>query len=106
MPEIKFTRLAESDLASIDEYTADRWGADQADLYLDQMRSFCTLLAGTPRMGRPFGPQRSGIRRIEQGSHIIFYRETPLGILITPILHRSMLPERQPLDDPKSEQNR
>jgi plasmid stabilization system protein ParE len=62
LPEVTFSRQAESDLQSIDEYTFDTWGE-----------------------------ARTGLRRIEQGSHVIFYRETPSGILIIRILHRSML---------------
>ena len=49
-------------------------------------------------MGRIFSPARTDLRRIEQGSHVIFYRETPSGILITRILHRSMLPGQHALD--------
>lgn len=50
-------------------------------------------------MGRIFGPFRPDLRRIQQGSHVIFYRQTAEGILIIRILHQSMLPTRHPLDE-------
>ncbi len=36
---------------------------------------------------------------MEQGSHVIFYRQRSGGILISRVLHRSMLPERHTMDD-------
>ncbi len=40
------------------------------------------------------------LRRIEQGSHVIFYRQQDHGIFIIRILHKAMLPETHSLDDP------
>jgi plasmid stabilization system protein ParE len=42
---------------------------------------------------------RPGLRRMEQGKHVVFYREEPGGILISRILHQRMLPENQAIDD-------
>jgi plasmid stabilization system protein ParE len=36
---------------------------------------------------------------MEQGKHVVFYREDPGGILISRILHQRMLPENQAIDD-------
>jgi len=36
---------------------------------------------------------------MEHGRHVVFYREAAGGILISRILHRSMLPERQSTGD-------
>jgi plasmid stabilization system protein ParE len=36
----------------------------------------------------------AGLRRMEIGRHVVFYREDTEGILISRILHRRMLPER------------
>jgi hypothetical protein len=35
---------------------------------------------------------------MEHGSHVVFYRQEPGGILVSRILHRRMLPERQAID--------
>jgi toxin ParE1/3/4 len=100
LPEVKLSRLAESDLQSIDDYTATNWGASQADLYLNEIRSFCLRLAKTPAMGRAVR-ERVGLRRIEYKAHVIFYREVQHGILVLRILHGRMLPERRSFNEPR-----
>jgi len=35
---------------------------------------------------------------MEQGKHVIFYRDEPAGILVCRILHQRMLSETQDLD--------
>jgi plasmid stabilization system protein ParE len=52
LPEVLFSRRSELDLESIDDYTADKWGDAQADLYLSQLKSFFKLLAVNPGLGR------------------------------------------------------
>jgi len=37
--------------------------------------------------------------RMEQGRHVLFYRETEGGVLIVRILHQRMLPEGQSFDE-------
>jgi hypothetical protein len=36
---------------------------------------------------------------MEHGRHVIFYRQVAGGILVSRILHRRMLPERQNVSD-------
>lgn len=57
------------------------------------------MLADNPALGRMSNDIRTGLRRMEHGRHVIFYREAAGSILISRILHRSMLPERQSIDD-------
>jgi ParE toxin of type II toxin-antitoxin system, parDE len=57
------------------------------------------LLADNPALGRPCDEIRSGLRRMKQGKHVVFYREEPGGILISRILHQRMLPENQAIED-------
>jgi len=56
-------------------------------------------LAENPSLGRACDAIRPGLRRIEQGKHVIFYRQHAKGILVSRILHQSMLPTRHPMDD-------
>lgn len=37
---------------------------------------------------------------MEQGRHVIFYRQHPDGILISRMLHQTMLPALHPINDP------
>jgi toxin ParE1/3/4 len=57
------------------------------------------LLADNPALGRPCDEIRPGLRRMEQGKHVVFYREEQGGVLISPILHQRRLPEHQAIDD-------
>jgi toxin ParE1/3/4 len=95
LPKVTFSRLARTDLQSIDEYTESTWGGLQADRYLHDLRTFCSTLAQMPELGRRWNSKQSGLRQMEHGKHVIFYRRNSDGILILRILHQSMLPERQ-----------
>jgi toxin ParE1/3/4 len=94
----KYSSQANVDLLEIGHYTFETWGEAQAGRYLDQIEDCCQLLADTPRIGRLYSSARPGLRRMEQGSHVIFYRETSSGVLITRILHRGMLPGQHALE--------
>ena len=99
MREVAFSKLAEADLQAIDEYTESTWGVRQADAYLDKIQSCCNRLARNPGMGRTWKRSDPELRRIEHGSHVIFYRRTLRGIVILRVLHQSMLPDLQNYDE-------
>ena len=80
-------------------YTLRTWGEAQTDRYICQLEDCCQLIADNPALGRPCDQIRPGLRRMEQGNHVVFYREEPGGILISRILHRRMLPDKQAIDD-------
>lgn len=95
MPAFRFSRKAESDLLDIARYTLDRWGEDRAIRYLNDLESCCEQLAGNPDLGRACDDIRPGLRRMEHGRHVLFYREDKSGgVLISRILHQRMLPKR------------
>jgi toxin ParE1/3/4 len=95
VPVLHFSRRAEADLLAIGEYTLHTWGKDQAILYLDGLDACCQMLAENPALGRACDYFRPGLRRMEHGRHVVFYRRVPAGIRISRILHQRMLPERQ-----------
>lgn len=99
MGVFRLSRRAEQDFLEIGAFTLERWGADQANRYLAQLESCCRQIADMPALGRPANEVRSGLRRMENGRHVIFYRETSDGVLISRILHDRMLSERQFGDD-------
>ncbi|MGA3202513.1 MAG: type II toxin-antitoxin system RelE/ParE family toxin, partial [Bryobacteraceae bacterium] len=72
-------------------------GEDQAFRYLDALEASCQMLAENPALGRACDNFRPGLRRMEHGRHVLFYRQVAGGILISRILHQRMLPERQSL---------
>ena len=87
------------DLLNIGLYTLRTWGEAQTDWDIRQLEDRWQLLADNPALGRSCDEIRPGLRRMEEGKHVVFYREEPGGILISRILHQRMLPDNQALDD-------
>jgi toxin ParE1/3/4 len=96
--QVIYSSPAKADLVTIIEYTLRVWGKDQTERYIDELEDRCQKLAQNPMLGRPYNGIPHGLRRIEQGKHIIFYRQLDTKILITRILHQSMLPSLHSLD--------
>ena len=99
MAEFRFSRGAEADLLNIGAYTLRTWGEDQTIRYIDDLEACCQMLADNPTLGRACDEVRPGLRRMECGQHVVFYREDAEGILVSRILHQRMLPERHAIDD-------
>jgi len=97
--QFRFSYRAEADLFNIGLYTLRTWGEIQTGRYIRQLEVCCQLLADNPALGRQCDEIRPGLRRIKQGKHVVFYRQEPSGILVSRILHQSMLPENQDMDD-------
>jgi toxin ParE1/3/4 len=100
----RFSRRAETDLVRIAAYTLRIWGEAQAVRYLDDLEACCQMLADHPELGRACDHIRSGLRRLEHGRHVVFYRQKAGGILVTRILHQRMVPERHPAIDENVEE--
>jgi toxin ParE1/3/4 len=90
---------AEADLLDIADYTLRTWGEAQTIRYLNDLERCCQRLAENPGSGRNCDSIRPGLRRAEQGKHVVFYREAPSGIFVSRILRQRMLPEIQNMDD-------
>ena len=99
MAAFRFSPRAEADLVGIAKYTLRTWGKAQTARYLNELEAFCQTLADNPALGRPCDEVRRGLRRIEHGKHVVFYRQDLTGILISRILHERMLPERHDTGD-------
>jgi toxin ParE1/3/4 len=99
VPKFRFSHRAEADLFNIGLYTIRTWGEIQTDRYIRQLEDCCQLLGNNPMLGRACDEIRQGLRRMKQGKHVVFYREELGGVLICRILHQSILPEKQAIDD-------
>ncbi len=86
-------------MLSIGVYTIETWGPAQAERYLDSLEQCAKMLVGNPLLGRPCDWIRPGLYRFEKGRHVLLYRRDADGILVSRILHQSMLPEEQPFED-------
>jgi toxin ParE1/3/4 len=86
-------------MVTIGLYSFRTWGEIQTDRYMRQLEDCCQLLADNLALGRPCDEIRPGLRRMKQGKRVVFYREESGGILICRIMHQSMLPEKQVIDE-------
>ena len=93
MSRVRYSQKAEDDLIGIGEYTLRSWGEAQAERYLAALEECCEMLGNNPELGRSCEEIRPGLRRFEQGKHVVFYRKDAEGIVVSRILHQSMLAE-------------
>jgi toxin ParE1/3/4 len=82
---------AQKDVEQIWDYTADRWGTDQAEHYLRDLQQAIERAAVNPPIGRSCEEVRSGYRKLPAGSHVVFYRQIDDGAIdVVRIPHQRM----------------
>jgi toxin ParE1/3/4 len=91
MPTFSLTKKAIADLKDIGRYTLEHWGREQRNLYLGMLDASFQQLASNPLRGKDCSDIRSGYRKFNAGSHVIFYRQqSGDAIEIVRILHCRM----------------
>lgn len=88
------SELAKEDLASIAEYTRNKWGEQQANVYLLQMERRILSLLENPYLGTDRSDVLNGYRCLPEGKHLIFYRIDGDAVLILGVPHVRMDLER------------
>ena len=87
---------AERDLLDLAIEGHSRWGDDVMRRYVTALDAVFHTLAESPHLGRACPEIRPGVRRLQQGSHMAYYRLTDDGVVdILRILHERMLPAGQ-----------
>lgn len=86
------TPAAQADLSDIWDFTSERWGQDQAERYVLQIRTAASDLAHGRKPSRSAADIRSDYRKCLVGSHVVYFRDANDGIAIIRILHQSMDP--------------
>ena len=81
---------AQPDLAEIWDYTAERWGAEQAAAYIRRIETSVEAAATEPKSGTACDHIRAGYRKLRSGSHVLFYQIGEDGIEVRRILHQRM----------------
>ena len=87
MTTYTLTRGADAGLDSIFDYTADRWGFEQAVSYTAGTQGVLDLLTQRPRLGRPRQEFAADLRSIKYERHSIYYRAKPDLIEVLAVLH-------------------
>ena len=94
MPKYVISDAAQADVRGIFRYTSEKWSEDQAVRYTTALRDCFLTIAQHPAMGRACDSVSEGLRRLELGKHVIFYRTIEKGIRIVRVLHQRMLPAK------------
>jgi toxin ParE1/3/4 len=90
MPSYRFSENASADLKNIANYTLKSWGAAQTIAYLDGLEEAAKKLAHSPKLGKARNDLAQGLRSFQYQSHVIYYLEENLGIVIARVLHERM----------------
>jgi len=91
MPAYKVSKKVQADLLQIGRYTEKKWGVTQRNIYLKQLDDCFSQISETPTIGIPSDYIVKNYRKFPQGSHIIFYKKNPEGIVeIIRVLHENM----------------
>jgi len=88
--EYSLSARADQDLTEIYVYTFEKFGELQADHYLLRLHDGMQRLAREPGAGKDVQGLAGDYRRYDCGSHGIFYKDSPYGILVVRVLHLSM----------------
>jgi toxin ParE1/3/4 len=100
MPSFALTNMAKADLKEIANFTQNRWGREQRNLYLQMLDVSFQQLAANPLKGKDCSDIRIGYRKLNAGSHVVFYRQTLVDMIeIVRVLHGHMDIETR-LSDP------
>lgn len=91
---LKLSRAAEADLAEIRDYTIERFGIEQAVIYIDGLERAFRRIMDYPKSGEP-ADLHPDVRSVSTGDHRAYYRVGKDEILIVRILHKSMNAERR-----------
>lgn len=92
MNAIAFSPAAEADIGEIWDYSAERWGSDQADSYIDAIRDACHALARGTMQGRP--SVLPGFQKCLCGSHVVYFLDHAGHLDVIRILHQRQDAER------------
>ena len=81
---------AREDLERIGDYTLERWGDRQEEIYLGMLNQALLSLVDEPELGRPADAIAPGLRKLRTGRHMVFYLISETNIDVIRILHQSM----------------
>lgn len=91
MPSFSLTNKAIADVLEIGRYTEKHWGQVQRDKYLTLLDESFKSIAQIPTQGRDCSEIKIGYRKMNVGSHVVFYRQIENDkIQIVRVLHGRM----------------
>lgn len=94
MMHLRLSHEAREDLRGIWIYSAQTWGPQQANRYLDAIRAAITGLADGTTVSRSAADVLPGCRRVTSGRHVVYFREDADAVEVIRVLHQRMDAER------------
>ncbi len=84
---------ARKDLTDIKQYTTNKWGYNQSVKYLSEIYSAMQTIADMPAIGKRRTEISEHYFSFTYSSHVIYYINKDDMIVISAVLHKSMVPE-------------
>ncbi|NJR72167.1 MAG: type II toxin-antitoxin system RelE/ParE family toxin [Gammaproteobacteria bacterium] len=89
----RFSPEAAADIDEIWDYSANMWGLDRADSYVDAIRDACYGLARGTKHGHPANALPD-FQKYLCGAHVVYFLDTPSHLDVIRILHQRQDVER------------
>lgn len=90
MKRLVFRRSAIADLRAIAASTKQRWGDKQAAVYVAELRDRIKSLRAYPLRFPVYDANKTGLRKMICGHHMVFYSVSEEEIEVIRILHEAM----------------
>jgi len=90
MKTYRVTPKAERDLLAIGQYTLEKWGEEQRNIYLQNLVNRFAWLCEYPDLGIKRDEIKEGYLSYHEGKHLIFYVVSDDFIDIIGVLHERM----------------
>ncbi|AEG32351.1 type II toxin-antitoxin system RelE/ParE family toxin [Thiomicrospira cyclica] len=88
--KIELSPKAQEDLSYIWDYTYHQWGTMQAETYVRNIWHAIESLKSSYNSSQSIDFVRAGYRKIQTGSHVIFFKQASDTITVIRILHQQM----------------
>lgn len=90
----QLTKKADADLEGIYLYTIEKFGLAQAETYHAKLKQAFQTIADNPKLGLDVSASFPDCRRHISGSHVVYYREGDVSVVVMRILHQARDPIR------------
>ena len=90
MKHVQYSKKFLEDLENITVYTAQMWGANQAKVYLKDIRDKVHQIANDDAIVQVLHIPRPGLLKVRVNRHLIIFESTNATVRIIRILHESI----------------
>ena len=90
MKHVQYSKKSLEDLENITDYTAQMWSANQAKVYLKDIRDKVLQIANGEAIVQVLHILRPGMLKVRVNRHIVIFESTDATVRIIRILHDSM----------------